>query len=194
MRAWLQKIKCSFQAPPFLSRRLSCTFRALFLLLFTAFLCGASLGWLGRESHERHISGNPIRWHSVGLVGVVDGDTIKVKWEGITTSVRMLNINSPEREQSGYHEATASLRSQLAGTSTVTLEFEHDGQYARDHFGRLLCYVWLNGRCLNVEQVRRGHAVYWTKYGNGKYPDEFAAAAVNATRNKPLGADNYQKK
>jgi len=40
-------------------------------------------------------------WHPATLVDVVDGDTIKVKWDTQVTSVRMLNINTPERGRWG---------------------------------------------------------------------------------------------
>jgi len=91
-----------------------------------------------------------------------------------------LNINTPERGQPGYREATEHLNAMLGKATAVMLEFEEDGVHARDSFGRLLCYVWLNGKNLCVEQVRAGHSVFWTKYGAGKYPTEFRAAMREA--------------
>jgi endonuclease YncB( thermonuclease family) len=132
-----------------------------------------------RENDWR-IGPTPARWHPATLVGVVDGDTIKVKWDTQVTSVRMLNINTPERGQPGYREATEHLMAMLGNASAVMLEFEEDGVRARDGFGRLLCHVWLNGKNLSVEQVRAGYSVFWTKYGAGKYPTEFRAAMRKA--------------
>ena len=144
------------------------------ILLFTS---GATVGWIGRgfRDNDWRVGPEPARWHPVTLVDVVDGDTIKVKWDTQITSVRMLNINTPERGQPGYREATDSLKSMLDGATAVMLEFEEDGSHARDKFGRLLCYVWLNGKNLNVEQVRAGHSKYWRKYGDGRHVRDFLA-------------------
>ncbi len=151
---------------------------AIFLLL----TCGISIGWMGRGWHETITTAHPVgnRMYAVPFVAVVDGDTIKVKWNTQVTSVRMLTINTPERGQPGYRQATDHLKAMLGNTTTVMLEFEKDGVHARDRFGRLLCYVWLEGKCLNVEQVRAGHSTYWTKYGAGKYPTEFQVAMREA--------------
>ena len=105
----------------------------------------------------------------------MDGDTIKVKWDTQVTSVRLLNIDTPERGEPGFAEATEHLRSLLAGATAVMLEFDVDGNHARDRYGRLLCYAWLNGKCLNVEMVRAGHSKYWRKYGDGRHAAEFMA-------------------
>jgi hypothetical protein len=61
----------------------------------------------------------------------------------------------------------------LGDATAVMLEFEKDGIHARDNFRRLLCYVWLNGKNLCVEQVRAGHSVYWTKYGKSSILSSF---------------------
>jgi endonuclease YncB( thermonuclease family) len=141
-----------------------------------------TVGWIGRGFHDNDwlIGPTPARWQPVTLVGVVDGDTIKVKWDTQVTSVRMLNINTPERGQPGYREATENLKAMLGNATAVMLDFEKDGVHARDSFGRLLCYVWLNGKNLCVEQVRAGHSVFWSKYGAGKYPTEFRVAMREA--------------
>ncbi len=148
------------------------------LLILMLFLGGLTTGWIlrGVRENDWRIGPPPTRWHPAILVSVVDGDTIKVKWDTQVTSVRMLNINTPERGQSGYREAADHLKAMIGDAKAVMLEFETDGVHARDSFGRLLCYVWLNGKNLCVEQVRAGHSAYWAKYDAGKYPTEFQAA------------------
>lgn len=156
---------------------------ARFLLaIMLAWGLGAATGWIARAYHDNPHQGQPVRWHEVDFIGVVDGDTIKVRWDGQATSVRMLNINTPERGHPGYQAATDHLRALIGKSPAVQLEFEQDSVIARDHFGRLLCYVWLDGKCLNIEQVRAGHSAYWTKYGAGRHPREFQEAAAS-TRN-----------
>ncbi len=144
-----------------------------------AWVLGAATGWIGRGFHDSPRHDLPVRWHEADFISVVDGDTIKVRWDSQATSVRMLNINTPERGHPGYQAATDYLRALIGKSPTVQLEFEQDGVVARDHFGRLLCYVWLGGKCLNVEQVRAGHSAYWTKYGAGRHPREFQEAAAS---------------
>ena len=154
----------------------------ILLAVLLVWFSGATTGWVGRILYDGRRQTPPPRRYTVDLVRVVDGDTIKVRWEGQDTSVRLLNINTPERGRPGHREAADHLRNQLAGSAAIELEFEHDGVCARDKFGRLLCYVWLNGKCLNIEQVRAGHSEYWTKYGDGRYPDAFLSAGkVGAT-------------
>ena len=51
---------------------------------------------------------------SARLVRVVDGDTVVVRLEdGAVERVRLLRVNTPERDQLGYAEATAALRRML---------------------------------------------------------------------------------
>lgn len=51
------------------------------------------------------------------------------------------------------------------------------GELARDRYGRILAYVFVDDLNVNVEMVRRGKAVYWTKYGEGRYRDAMRKAA-----------------
>ena len=97
---------------------------------------------------------------------VIDGDTIKIQYNGKETSVRLLRIDTPERGQKGYQEATDSL-TQLIGSNKVRLEFETENE-EWDSYDRLLAYVFVGDKNLSVEQVKRGWSLYWTKYGEGK--------------------------
>ena len=44
------------------------------------------------------------------VVRVIDGDTIIAHWRGMDEKVRLLNIDTPERGEPGYKEATDMLR------------------------------------------------------------------------------------
>ncbi|MDP8217164.1 MAG: thermonuclease family protein, partial [Candidatus Theseobacter exili] len=69
--------------------------------------------------------------------------------------------------------ASKYTKSRLAGRY-VDLEFE--GPH-RGHYGRLLAYVFIDGKNFNVELVRQGLSPYYTKYGSSqKYDQEFRAA------------------
>lgn len=116
------------------------------------------------------------------VVKIVDGDTLHVELVGSITpieKVRLLNVNTPERGDPGYERATAALAA-LASGRTVELVFEKAGKPARDEFGRLLCYVLQDGRCLNLALVRGGWSRWFHKYGEGRYPEAFRAAELEA--------------
>jgi len=76
------------------------------------------------------------------VVRVIDGDTFKVHYDGDLTSVRMLDINAPERGDPRAQAATDELKRLIDG-QTVQLDFA--AARRRDNFGRLLCRVTIDG-------------------------------------------------
>ena len=87
---------------------------------------------------------------------VYDGDTLTL---GDGERVRLVPIDTPELGSGEcYARAARSEPVQLAPLgSRVGLEADVRLDQ-RDRFGRLLRYVWRNGKNLNVELVRRGAA------------------------------------
>ena len=118
----------------------------------------------------------------VSLVNVVDGDTVKVRYQGRIESVRLLRINTPEREQRGYGEATRALKT-VVDRGYLILQFENDRE-ERDRHGRLLAYVTADGMNANIEMVRQGWSRFWTKYGPGKFARAFELAEAEARANR----------
>ncbi len=91
----------------------------------------------------------------------VDGDTLKVLWEGRPETVRYYGINTPERGRPCYDEATERNRA-LAGVS-VRLAFD---RRFRDRHGRMLAYVFTEeGLSLDAQLVSEGLARSWKKDG-----------------------------
>jgi endonuclease YncB( thermonuclease family) len=88
----------------------------------------------------------------VEVLRVVDGDTI-VTSEG---NVRLLGINSPEKGEYLYGESKNFLESLILNES-VYLEF---GKDKTDKYGRILAYVFLNGKNVNMESVKEGYSNY----------------------------------
>jgi len=88
---------------------------------------------------------------------VVDGDTVDVQLTtGADERVRLIGIDTPERGACGAARATAYARS-LASGRQVTLVGDPT-QARRDRYGRLLAYVWVDGRDLGFQQLARGFA------------------------------------
>lgn len=111
---------------------------------------------------------------------VADGDTLNVRCGSRKERVRMLQIDTPEREDPLYEEAGDALEALIAGRA-VELEL---GAEERDEHGRLLAYVFVGGENLNLAMIRDGWSPYFDRYGAGTYPREFAAAerAARAAR------------
>ena len=64
----------------------------------------------------------------------------------------------------------------------VKLEFE---SYQRGNYGRLLAYVFVDGKNLNLDLVRQGLSPYYTKYGKSqRYNTEFRTAEKLARKEK----------
>jgi micrococcal nuclease len=120
----------------------------------------------------------------VPVIRVIDGDTIKVRFRGKVESVRLLRINTPEKGQPGFAEATRALQALLG--NKVRLSFETPGRPTRDTYGRLLAYIFTDETNANVEIVRSGWSRFWTKYGAGRLAPAFRAAELEA-RKKRLG-------
>jgi micrococcal nuclease len=103
---------------------------------------------------------------------VADGDTLNVRCAGKKERVRMLQVDTPERDDALYDEAGHALTALIA-QRRVELEL---GPEQRDDYGRLLAYVFADGENLNLAMIRDGWSPYFDRYGPGAYPREFAAA------------------
>jgi len=107
---------------------------------------------------------------------VIDGDTVDVTSAGgHAIRVRLQSIDTPERGEPGYTEATGSLRKLLPEGSAVRLQLDQELK-TTDSFGRVLAYVWTSAGCANVEQVRRGHSDYVRRFGRSCIEQQFLDA------------------
>lgn len=113
---------------------------------------------------------------------IVDGDTIAVSIAGQSYKLRYIGIDTPEtvdpRRPVGCFGKEASERNrQLVGGKTVGLEKDVS---ETDSFGRLLRYVWLDGRMVNATLVEEGYAQASTYPPDVKYSDLFASLQTQA--------------
>ncbi len=114
------------------------------------------------------------------VVRVIDGDTLVVNHRGRFESVRLLRIDTPEQGEPGYYEATTALQNLVQQAETVILAFERPCGEERDDYGRLLCYVIVDGEIVNIEMVRLGWSPFWTRYGAGRFAGCFRRAEEEA--------------
>ncbi len=110
------------------------------------------------------------------VVRVVDGDTIVVRLDGASVTVRYIGMDTPEtvdpqRPVQCYGpEATKRNVALVAGKA---VELEPDGQ-DRDRYGRLLRHVWVEGRIVGLVLLEEGYADV-ERYPN-RYRDDFTRA------------------
>jgi endonuclease YncB( thermonuclease family) len=109
---------------------------------------------------------------------VIDGDTIKLQ-SGET--IRYLGIDTPEKGEPLFDEATELNRSLLAGKSIV---FESDIT-DKDRYGRLLRYVFADDICVNLELVRNGLSLAYNEdiFQDNMYYQLFEEASDEAYEN-----------
>ena len=127
------------------------------------------------------------------VLWVVDGDTLKVLYQGKKERVRLIGIDTPETrvnprakkesQRTGQDlntilamgkESTKFVKTLVNQGDHIGIEFDVQ---KRDKYGRLLGYVYLpNGKMLNEEIVKAGYANLLTIPPNVKYQDRFLKA------------------
>lgn len=120
------------------------------------------------------------------LVSVIDGDTV----ETAAGTVRLIGIDSPERGECGYAEASAELEKLLSPGATVVLKLP-EGQNDTDRHGRLIRYVeTTDGVDAGLVQLDAGHAVarYDSTDGYPRHPREADYHAAQRATLTPEGS------
>ena len=115
----------------------------------------------------------------VTVESIADGDTIRVTLDGVSTPVRLLNIDTPETVhpskpvQCQGPEATAALKSMIGPGDTVVLRYD---RRVYDRYDRLLAGVFADGRLVNAEMARLGLGEPVVFDGNVRFLPEVEAA------------------
>ena len=93
---------------------------------------------------------------------VINGDTVRVRFDGKSYTVRLIGVDTPETNHPTKtveyfgREASAFTRAELE-RKTVRLGKDTTGD-TRDRYGRLLRYVYLDGENFNARLIREGYA------------------------------------
>ncbi len=120
------------------------------------------------------------------VVEIVDGDTIKIDYNGSVEPVRLIGIDTPEvvdprkPVQCFGRDASTEAKKLLSGKN-VYIEFDQS-QGDRDKYGRLLLYIWRKDDNLFINDylVRQGFAHEYTYNLPYKYQAQFKAAEAEA--------------
>lgn len=119
----------------------------------------------------------------------LDGNTIKVIFNGKEETVRYLMVDTPKQKKKSCKQAyaadAASRNKQLVHSGNVTIEFQF-GKSNTDKEGRLLAYVFVNGSSIQETLLKEGFARISANDQKGyKYSIPFISAQTIA-KNKQL--------
>ena len=117
---------------------------------------------------------------------VIDGDTIVVIIDGKKEKVRLIGVDTPEKD-GPYTKKEPFSREASAFTKKITegkkVRLEYDWQ-KRDKYARLRAYVYLeNNTFLNAEIIRQGYGTVFRKF-RFKYRNDFIRYEQEARDNK----------
>ena len=121
---------------------------------------------------------------SAYVVRVVDGDTIEARIGDRVEDVRYIGVDTPETVKPGtpvqcFGPRASAFNHSLVEHRRVRLVF---GVERRDAYGRLLAYVHLGKRFVNVALVRRGLARSLTIAPNDRFAPLFRRLELRAAR------------
>lgn len=108
---------------------------------------------------------------------VVDGDTIILS-NG--EKVRYIGINTPEKDQLFYQEAT-NYHKQLVSGKQVRLEYD---SVKTDQYGRILAYVFVGDQFVNLEMIKAGWALFYSDPDNHRYDEMLEKALLRAQKDQ----------
>lgn len=124
----------------------------------------------------------------VKLVRVVDGDTLVLNIHGENKKIRLIGMNSPESVKPHSpiecfgKEASVHAKEILKNKN---LSFTPDSsQGTRDRFGRLLAYVFMNGKNFAEMMIADGYAYEYTYDKKYLYQSDFKKAEREARINE----------
>lgn len=119
----------------------------------------------------------------------VDGDTIKLKINGKKERVRLLAIDTPEsvtpnKPVEAYGKEASNLTCDLVKNANK-IEIEYDiNSDKEDKYGRILAYVYVDGKMIQEELLSKGLARVAYLYSNYQYTEKFKELESVAKENK----------
>jgi micrococcal nuclease len=115
------------------------------------------------------------------VVDIIDGDTIDVEINGQEYRVRYTGVNTPERDEACYRDATEANATLVEDQTVLLVKDVSD----TDRYGRLLRYVYVGDVFVNAELVADGYAeagYYPPDTAYLDYFEELEASAKAANR------------
>ena len=120
----------------------------------------------------------PAKAEQYRVVGIVDGDTVKVlSPDNRQMKCRLFGVDAPEKAQAYGQQSKQSL-SDLIFQRTVDVNVVD-----QDRYGRSVCQIFLDGVDVNKVQVERGLAWWYRRYSD----DSSYGEAESRARQQHLG-------
>nr|WP_285853096.1 thermonuclease family protein [Sporosarcina luteola] len=122
----------------------------------------------------------------VKLVKTIDGDTIKVLYNGQEINVRYLLVDTPETNhprlgKQPFGDKSKERNRQLVNSGALTLEFDIGERY--DKYDRLLAYVYVDGKSVQKTLLAEGLArVAYVYPPNTRHLTPFEEAQASAKK------------
>jgi endonuclease YncB( thermonuclease family) len=110
------------------------------------------------------------------VVRVADGDTLRVKVQGVAMDFRLSQIDAPEKNQPYGDRARAELLRLVSGRQLVLVPID------TDRYGRTVADVWAGNRNVNRELVKSGHAWFYDEFSQDAALYELEQQARSAKR------------
>ena len=130
------------------------------------------------EPKDLFESFQPFEKIKVDLVRVVDGDTLKLAYKKATFRVRLLIIDTPESVEANH--LVMPLGKEVAYYTTKwanraqKIEIAFDIGQRKDRFDRYLVYLYLDGKLLQTDLLKKGYAIVrYVAEGNDTKADDF---------------------
>ncbi|MDW0110200.1 thermonuclease family protein [Sporosarcina aquimarina] len=126
----------------------------------------------------------------VELVKTIDGDTIKIMYEGKETNVRYLLIDTPETNhprlgKQPFGEEAKRRNQELMNSGKLEIEFDIGQKY--DKYDRLLAYIYIDGESVQEKLLSEGLArVAYVYPPNTRHVDEYEKIQ-NEAKKKGIG-------
>lgn len=144
-------------------------------------LAAVYLVW-GKEDAEPTRSG----LIPVELIKTIDGDTIKIKYEGKEQNVRYLLIDTPETShprlgKQPFGEKAKERNQELLNSGKLEIEFDIGEKY--DKYNRLLAYIYIDGESVQEKLLEEGLArVAYVYPPNTRHLDAYEKAQERAKK------------
>jgi len=99
--------------------------------------------------------------YAATMLRIIDGDTVDLN---VSLGFRIFNkdrfrligIDTPERGQPGWAEASVALAGRLPAGTAIIINTERP---YKDKYGRWLARIFLEGEDINLWMIAQGHAV-----------------------------------
>jgi len=128
----------------------------------------------------------PTAFETGRVIRVIDGDTVGIVLSGKRQRVRYIGINTPERNEPCYEQATQANIDLVLGETVRLVRDKSE----TDKYGRLLRYVYVNDIFVNKVLVEQGDAEAVLYNPDDKFYNLFRDLEVAAT-NEQLGCHTY---